>query len=191
MLDCPIMLETDLYGVICCEHTGKVRTWNTEDSLFVQSLADLIAISFKNEKIRALLVRIRSQNHELVEKTNEIKTINEQLNALNEELATMNESLEATVRRRTEELETQNQQLTEYAFINSHLLRAPLARILGLANLISSEVTTYQDQRLMEGLIQSTHELDTIIRRISDVLYAGSDLTRSDVKEIISKNLRM
>lgn len=191
MLDCPIMLETDLYGVICCEHTGTVRKWNAEDSIFVQSLADLIAISFKNEKIRALLVRIRSQNHELVGKTNEIEAINEQLNALNEELTTMNESLEATVRRRTEELETQNQQLTEYAFINSHLLRAPLARILGLANLISSEVTTYQDQRLMQGLIQSTHELDTIIRRISDVLYAGSDLTRSDVNELISKNLRM
>jgi len=191
MLDCPIVLENDLFGVICCEHQGEIRPWRTEDGLFVQSLADLIAISFKNERIRSLLLRVRTQNHELIEKTNEIETMNEELNALNEELSTINESLEATVQKRTQELELQNQQLTEYAFINSHLLRAPLARIQGLSALIASEVNSNKDKLLMESLLVSTHELDVIIRRISDVLYAGNDLTRDDIKDIIDRKLNL
>ena len=106
-------------------------------SLFIQSLAVHISICYKNLIIQDLLSQVRHQNNVLLEKGNEIGAMNEELSSLNEKLVTLNESLEITVKRRTSELETQNKQLTEYAFINSHILRAPLARVLGLANLIS------------------------------------------------------
>ncbi len=189
MLDCPIVLERKHIGVICCEHQHECKTWNIEDALFIQSLADFISISYKNERIKNLLSEIRNKNTELVEKNNEIETMNEELSSLNEELSTINETLEETVRHRTRELETQNIQLTEYAFINSHLLRAPLSRILGLSYLLTKEATSIKDSHLLDALLTSTNEMDAIIRKISDILYDGNNLTREDIKTLIDKNL--
>ena len=113
----------------------------------------------------------------------------EELNSLNEELTTVNERLEEKVKDRTSVLETQNQQLTEYAFINSHILRAPLARILGLSSLIARETISIKDQQLVEALIYSSNELDVIIRKISDVLYDGNNLSREDIQTIIDRKI--
>lgn len=189
MLDCPIIIDRKPCGVICCENQREVKEWNTEDALFIQSLADVIAMNFKNERIKTLLVEIRRKNNELTDKNNEILTMNEELSSLNEELCSVNETLEETVRFRTKELETQNEQLTEYAFINSHLLRAPLARILGLSDLLTREATSVKDTQLIEALYTSSKEMDIIIRKISDILYDGNNLTREDIKTIIDRNL--
>lgn len=189
MLDCPIRVDGVPIGVICCEHQHVQRNWATEDVLFVQSLAEHISICYKNVEINELLNQLRSTNYQLIEKSNEIETMNEELSSLNEELSTINENLEETVRARTFELETQNQQLTEYAFINSHILRAPLARILGLAQLISRESISIRDESLVNALIQSSNELDLIIRKISDLLYDGNNLSREDIQGIINRRL--
>jgi signal transduction histidine kinase len=155
----------------------------------VQSLSDIIALASKTHQINRLLKQIRNQNHELIEKSNEIKILNEELSTTNEELTTMNESLEEAVKGRTQELELQNKQLTEYAFINSHLLRAPLARILGLSQLITRNKEVANDPKIINALIHSTDELDAITRRISELLYAGSNFNREEIKEIIDRNL--
>ena len=47
-----------------------------------------------------------------------------------------NENLEMEVSKRTNELVEYNQQLEQFAFIAAHNLRAPVARILGLGQLI-------------------------------------------------------
>ena len=189
MLDCPILIDRKPIGVICCENQHETKHWNTEDALFIQSLSGFISMGYKNERIKNLLSEIRRKNSELVEMNNEVATVNEELTALNEELSSMNESLEETVKFRTKELETQNTQLTEYAFINSHLLRAPLSRILGLSYLLSKEATSIHDSQILEALITSTNEMDSIIRKISDILYDGNNLTREDIREIIDRNL--
>ncbi len=159
-----------------------------EDALFVQSLADFIAIGTQNERIKKLLHQIRQQNFDLVEKNHEIGALNEELTSANDQLADLNKNLEDAVRKRTRELEFQNQQLTEYAFINSHLLRAPLARILGLAQVITREVGTVREKELLVALEQSAHELDQIIRKISELLYAGNNFSRENINEIIQRN---
>lgn len=189
MLDCPITIDGQFMGVVCCEHQHQQRAWSPEDILFVQSLSDIIALASKANQINRLLKQIRNQNHELIEKRNEIEILNEELSSTNEELLTMNESLEVSVKSRTQELEQQNEQLTEYAFINSHLLRAPLARILGLSYLISKNKDVANDPKIIESLIQSTDELDAITRRISELLYVGSNFSREEIKEIIDRNL--
>lgn len=189
MLDCPIVLDRKTAGVICCENQHEPKIWNTEDALFIQSLADFIASSYKNDRIKNLLSEVRTQNFELIEKNNEIGTMNEELSSLNEELSTLNDVLEENVKHRTQELETRNTQLTEYAFINSHLLRAPLSRILGLSYLLTKEATSIKDSQLLDALVNSTNEMDSIIRKISDILYDGNNLTREDIKSIIDRNL--
>ncbi len=181
MLDCPILAEGKPIGVICCEQQKSCKEWQTQDTLFLQSLADLIALHHKNRQIKHLLQEIRHQNLELVSKSNEVETMNEELNALNEELQTINETLEQRVEERTHQLEIQNQQLREYAFINSHVLRAPLARIRGLLYLMTHDPNATNDRELIRILIAEANQLDAITTKISDILYDGSNLTREDM----------
>ncbi|WP_250631935.1 GAF domain-containing protein [Rhodoflexus caldus] len=197
MLDCPILAEGKPIGVICCEQQKSRKEWQTQDILFLQSLADLIALHYKNKRIKHLLQEIRHQNLELVAKSNEVETMNEELNALNEELQTINETLEQRVEERTHQLEIQNQQLREYAFINSHVLRAPLARIRGLLYLMTHDPNATNDWELIRILIAEANELDAITTKISDILYDGSNLTREDIlrmlenKESASKDIEI
>jgi len=117
-------------------------------------------------------------------RTEELRTTVEELNHANEELTSMNDGLDLMVKNRTAELEERNYQLTEYAFINSHLLRAPLARVLGLTDLIRMESTDPNTQELMEKLLNSCEELDEIIRLMSTQLSDGSILNSTQKEEL-------
>ena len=64
-------------------------------------------------------------------------------------------------------IESQNAKLRDIAFMQSHIVRAPLARIMGLMSLIlpAPNVVT-QDKKLFEFLDVSVKELDEVIRAI-------------------------
>lgn len=121
------------------------------------------------------------------ERTEELRSTVEELNHANEELTSMNDGLDLMVKNRTTELEERNYQLTEYAFINSHLLRAPLARILGLTDLIRMESTDPKTQELMNKLFNSCQELDEIIRLMSAQLSDGSILSTAQKEDLKNK----
>lgn len=187
MLDCPILAEGKPVGVICCEQQHTCKEWQIQDILFIQSLADLIALYQKNRRIKELLKEISRQHLSLVEKNKEVQTVNEELNALNEELKTMNEVLEQRVEERTRRLEIQNRQLRDYAFINSHVLRAPLARIRGLLYLMTHDPQAVHDKELIEKLIAEADELNAISTKMSDILYDEGNLVREDILRILTE----
>ncbi|MCV9386517.1 sensor histidine kinase [Reichenbachiella ulvae] len=190
MLDCPIVQDKGVIGVICCEQKKFVRNWVAEDALIIQSLADFIAMHFKNQKIKTLMTQLTEQNKELSLKSNEIASMNQELHGLNQKLIENNSTLEDTVRKRTKELITQNNQLKEYAFVNSHMLRAPLSSILGLSNILQMKSDNMEEQELLEALFQSTNNLDEIVRKISSTLEDGSNLTRKDIDYIINERFK-
>lgn len=64
-------------------------------------------------------------------------------------------------------IEQQNKQLMEIAWTQSHVVRAPLARIMGLIQLISDEETpTHEKLEMLPYVLDSANELDEIIRTI-------------------------
>lgn len=75
-------------------------------------------------------------------------------------------------------VETQNQRLKEIAWTQSHGVRAPLARIMGIVDLLSYEgAEDNPNAALFTHLAASAAELDAIIREISkktEVLYKGT-----------------
>ncbi|WP_109829518.1 PAS domain-containing sensor histidine kinase [Reichenbachiella versicolor] len=87
------------------------------------------------------------------------------------------------------DLQNRNKQLTEYGFINSHLLRAPLARMIGLADLVSRHVKAEEHQDLIENFKTSAAELDTIVSKINEVLDQRSNLSREEILESL-KNIQ-
>lgn len=68
-----------------------------------------------------------------------------------------------------EAIEAQNKKLQEIAWMQSHMVRAPLARILGLIDLIQNGPTADIDQdRLLNEIYNSATELDDILRDITE-----------------------
>ncbi|MES2616833.1 MAG: PAS domain S-box protein [Bacteroidota bacterium] len=66
-------------------------------------------------------------------------------------------------------IEDQNTRIREIAWIQSHVVRAPLARIMGLVDLIkNSEKGEENEAELMNRIIESANELDGIIADISN-----------------------
>jgi PAS domain S-box-containing protein len=64
-------------------------------------------------------------------------------------------------------IEEQKQKLSEIAWIQSHMVRAPLARMMGLINLLNYENKLDENTRqLLKHILDSAHEFDTIIKSI-------------------------
>ena len=126
-------------------------------------------------------LKLETESH----RNTELERLNGQLIAQRQMLYKMLQELsekEADIRKKSEELfaqkeeiEIQNKKLLEYAFFNSHKVRGPLARILGLVYLMKLEVdeTGHPDNdndRFLEKLTDSAKELDLAVREMSAFL---------------------
>lgn len=127
------------------------------------SLIVLIFTKKYNGALAGLISNLEKNNKELIESQTE--------------LTAKNESLEETL----EKLRVNNEKLAEYAYINSHLLRAPLARLLGISNLVSTEIKLDRHKEIMDSFKASAEELDQVVSKINTVLEEQSELTRNDI----------
>ncbi len=65
------------------------------------------------------------------------------------------------------ELETQNEKLRQIAWTQSHEVRAPMASLLGLIDLLGrTKGRTKDEDELLERIAASTRELDDIVRKV-------------------------
>jgi signal transduction histidine kinase len=131
----------------------------TRHNLTVKEIKARLALQLSNEEIRL-------QNEE-------IKAQNQEIQAQGEEIRGINENLEGIVRSRTAELEKKNQALEEYAFINAHKLRSPVASILGLINLMNKVPLNEEGRNIQEHLQISADRLDEIVSSITKAIERG------------------
>ncbi len=127
-------------------------------------LSGYLAVVIKREYDRSQLT-IVAQNHALTEKNNEILT-------QNEEIAAMNDVLSDVVELRTHELQLKNEKVREYLFLNSHSVRGPLARILGLAELAQDEIPAEYSHltQYLRKIKESAQEIDSVLYNINQTL---------------------
>lgn len=175
MLDAPYIENGKFQGVICCEHQGEVRTWDQEDVLFLNSIADLVCMAINSFQRKAFEEEILQQREQILKQ-------NDTLVKYAEEIKAINQTLEQRVAQRTATLNEQNKQLTEYAFVNAHLLRGPLSRILGLVEVIRFTESKEEVLKFIELLDISTKELDAVVHRITTILNEGRKLDRESMK---------
>lgn len=115
--------------------------------------------------------RVRNQNSEIKKQRAEIEEKSEELRVLNESLKDMNAALELKVLRRTAELQLKTKKLEEYAFTNAHGLRAPVARVLGLIQILDFKNTS-ETETILEQLRITATELDNATKDIRAKLEA-------------------
>lgn len=64
------------------------------------------------------------------------------------------------------EIEEQNKIMREIAWTQSHVVRAPLARIMGLIKILEIKELQKEHQEVMKFILHSAHELDSVVRDI-------------------------
>jgi len=102
----------------------------------------------------------------VLKQQDEILTQSDELKAVNNSLLASNTNLEDIVGRRTKELEAKKAKLAEYAFINGHQLRAPVATMLGLIHLIEHAEDEEERREITDRL---KYEVDLLNVTIKDI----------------------
>lgn len=147
----------------------------------------------KNELLVEKNQQIEKQRRELAEQRDELTALNEELVSQQEDLHYKNEeiekmnvrimeannALEVKVAERTKVLEEQNHRLAEYAHFNAHKLRAPVASILGLVDLLQRDKNEAEAQELIAHLKMATENLDQVVKTINSKLEEGLDAYES------------
>jgi tetratricopeptide (TPR) repeat protein len=136
-------------------------------------------MSFRNfqrkQKSNTLLLslnkEIQDQQKVLISQSEELKTLNETLNTLNHDLEIKVAERTGELNDKNSVLENQNSKLANYAFINAHKLRAPVATIIGLATLFENKnIESKERDEIVDMIRGRAIELDRIVAEIKVIL---------------------
>ncbi|WP_333819545.1 two-component regulator propeller domain-containing protein [Ohtaekwangia sp.] len=148
-------------------------------------------LMIREEEIKVQNEELAARNNELVSKQEEIASQrdllaeqNQKLNEARETIEAHNQILDLEVRERTKELVAYNHQLEQFAFIAAHNLRGPVARILGLGQVMELSQNKPDDERIIfNKLIITTQELDRVVKDLNTILEIRNN-NKLDVSEI-------
>lgn len=164
-----ISIRTDEYYLLLL----KASLFEVIPTALIASLF-LVQESMRNrlKEINKNLEQLVSQRTLQLSQANEkLHVVNDELITVNEEMRTLNDNLEKLVAERTEKINNQLDQLIRYAHLNSHEVRGPLARILGLINLMNLDHTIDRTE-YMHLLGIAAEELDKVIKKMNRLLEA-------------------
>lgn len=133
-----------------------------------------------NRKLQESYEALEAQNEEIMAQSEELYTSQESLVAANQLIEKQKQDLQSRVKQvnhelqeTNEELVKHNNQLQQFSLAISHNLRGPIARLLGLTQLLNMTADPKQDQEALRinNLIRSSaSELDSVIRDLSAIV---------------------
>ncbi|MCU0392051.1 MAG: HAMP domain-containing histidine kinase [Thermoflexibacter sp.] len=138
----------------------------------------IIILYLSNSKAQKL-------NQLLAKQRNELEDKNEEIRQQKEEIEAINNNLEQTVVQRTQQLQFtvgnlshRNQDLEQFSYIVSHNLRAPIAHLIGLANVFNKEnIADPMNHEILAHVQKSAYNLDMIVKDLTHILSIRNDLT--------------
>lgn len=216
ILTVPAILYMAFYAARTFEVSVKLQLLEHEKNKMLVERNETLdkLVKDKTRDIQIQNEEILAQNEEIVAQNEEIRAHNEQLTWQQEEIQNTkgiiekqasiieakNQQLTEEVTKQTQGLREANQELIAYnnrleqfTYIISHNLRAPLARLKGLANIIKYTEDPSERDRIFEMAVQSSNELDHAITDLSTILNIdrSNTLVKSTVvlKQAIEKVL--
>ncbi len=156
--------ENDLLKALEVQNEAVIKKQRVLNFYYASALAVIVIVAlllFRNIRLK------QKHNEELNHKQNLIVQQSEELKAKNLVIEKTNSNLEALVEQRTKTVLEKNKLLTEYAYFNSHKVRGPLARILGLLVVMDLE-QQINNARYIDMLRNAGNELDEVIRQINE-----------------------
>jgi signal transduction histidine kinase len=153
-------------------------------------------IEQQNESLKASQEEITLQRDTVELQNRQLEEAHSLIEKQHAELQVRHDELEEEIARRTKDLVEYTQQLEQFTFVASHNLRAPIARINGLANLLELTNTDIDEKFVREKLIASTRELNEVVKDLNLILEirkgsvtAFSEINVKEEIELILRNL--
>lgn len=170
LMICYLLAFPELFNVQTFDLTSKEEIIALSIDCFFSALllsVFFIRVKRRFEKYRA---QVHSRNVELKELQSSFAVQNKLIEEQKAMVEQLNSDLHLLVQQRTAEVHNRNKMLAEYAFINAHVLRGPLSRVMGLLNLMQLEEQN-RDPKKVKEVHHAAEEMDLIIRKINDVLH--------------------
>jgi signal transduction histidine kinase len=153
----------DLTGIPLADPKSVVEVQLAIDFFVVAIIITTFLIYIKN-KFMGYRKRIEHRHKQLDKLSAILLQQRDLLELTQDEVQSINENLETIIENRIRKIEEKNAQLEEYAFINAHILRGPLCRVMGLTSLMMEN----ENHDLATVYEKATH-VDSIIRQINDI----------------------
>ncbi|MBL7760080.1 MAG: response regulator [Sediminibacterium sp.] len=145
------------------EAKKKALTEGASD--FVTKPFDLVEVDLRIKNLLLnvyLMDQLRNQNHLLEEK---VTARTAELSQMNRELVIAKDQLEEHLKA----IKLQNNMLKEIGWIQSHIVRAPLARLMGAITVLQMVNSSEEERReMIDIVLTSAKELDQVIREIAE-----------------------
>jgi signal transduction histidine kinase len=113
---------------------------------------------------------LRIQNEELRNAKLTIEQKNAEIQSKHDELAVEVDRQTQDLKKTNLELIEHNSRLEQFTYIISHNLRAPMARLTGLASLLKHCQKQEESNAITQMMIRSSGELDQVVRDLSHIL---------------------
>lgn len=154
-----------------------------------------------DEKTRVLAAQnelLKLKNDELVSQSRKTREQNEIIERQNRMLIEQSAKLQQDMETRTgeiikanEQLQYKNIQLEQFAFITSHNIRGPIARMIGLTNIFDvNKMDTDMNRTVIEKMKVCSAELDEIITDLTSIIAVQKGVDRIIEPVQISQILR-
>lgn len=115
------------------------------------------------KSVQATNARLKQHSETLAAQTHKLNDQQVELNAIKD-------NLKAIATTKVMEVNTKAKVLNEYAFVNGHQVRGPLASVLGLIQLIELETPHHERSEAFHRIKAEAEEMDAIIQRINEII---------------------
>lgn len=185
------------------ERTVEILAQNEEISAFNEEVsAQNEEIAAHNEQLLAQQEEIEMQqrtveehNQQLIKAQTVIEQQNIEIKRKNEELLKEVENQTKDLRETNFELIEHNSRLEQFAFIISHNLRAPVARLVGLSTILEHASNPDEHRKIIRLMVKSTFELDQVIQDLGLILriqkLSAQTLSLVSLKNVVQKVMDM
>ena len=138
---------------------------------FLLNTAILILVTFYlkenffsyRESVELANVRLKKSSEKLFDQTLQLQRQQSELNILRDDL-------EKIISGKRNESKNKAEMLQEYAFVNAHHVRSPLARVLGLIVLIELEGQSKPFPSALQKIKKDAEEIDNILKKINTII---------------------
>ncbi|HLT82277.1 MAG TPA: hypothetical protein VKZ86_14715 [Cyclobacteriaceae bacterium] len=144
-------------------------TPSIEFDFLINSLMLILIVVHLKMRFSSYRSSVGRTNDELMRVTETLDSQTEQLRKQQLELDSLRNNLESMVAERIREVRSKSAVLREYAFVNAHHVRAPLARVLGLIYLIELENGMARKPERLDRIKLEARRMDAIIQQINEV----------------------
>lgn len=163
------------------------------ESLLQETQQQNNALALKNQELKNLYQEIELRNEEIIISSEHLKEANtlieeqnEALNSRNEELGSMVEKTSEDLVQANARLRTRNEELEHFSYALSHHLRAPVASLLGLAQLYEGADEAMKGE-IIKRIRSSAENMDETIHGLSGLLGHSRTLYNENIETVALK----